>query len=360
MRAITLGFLFLVSLAYGDPTLKPGMPPPALSVGSWVKGDPVLIEPGKVYVVEFWATWCGPCLQSIPHLTELAKKYAGKVNFVGVSVWERGRDIEGLVGKFVKDMGAKMEYTVALDDADGTMAKTWMQAAGQGGIPSAFIINGDRKIVWIGHPMSMDTALEQVTAGTFDLAASIKQFDADQAREAERGARFARLGELRKMYAEGKKAQVLKELDELEKLQELAYTAMQTHLSLLASDDPEGFGAYVNALQSRGEGSPWRQSVASFASGVATAAAKGDAKATKQLTFVLRGVDLATKSSKELDPMVLYYAGVAYGEAGQGEKAVGLLEKALKAFDTNPSYNDPEMRKSLRPVMEAALKKYKK
>ena len=67
--------------------LKIGDKAPALQVAKWLKGTPVkAFEPGKVYVVEFWATWCGPCKQSIPHLTELQKKYAGKVKFVGVAV----------------------------------------------------------------------------------------------------------------------------------------------------------------------------------------------------------------------------------------------------------------------------------
>ena len=49
------------------------------------------------------------------------------------------------------------------------MAKTWMEASGQNGIPTAFIVNKEGKIAWIGHPMEMERPLEKIIAGTWDL-----------------------------------------------------------------------------------------------------------------------------------------------------------------------------------------------
>ena len=87
--------------------------------------------------MEFWATWCGPCRVSIPHLTEMAHKYT-QVTFIGMDVWERGADIDTAVSKFVEKMGDKMDYHVAMDTEDTFMANNWMKAADQNGIPPRF------------------------------------------------------------------------------------------------------------------------------------------------------------------------------------------------------------------------------
>ncbi len=145
------------------------------------------MEPGKFYVVEFWATWCGPCRATIPHLTELQKKHTD-VNFIGVSVWEQDQK---RVKPFVKEMGDKMSYRVAMDAVpekakgmDGAMAKNWMKAADQNGIPTAFIINKENRIAWIGHPASMDEPLEKIVTGSWDMQTAIaehrKSIEAEQ------------------------------------------------------------------------------------------------------------------------------------------------------------------------------------
>jgi thiol-disulfide isomerase/thioredoxin len=51
---------------------------PPLVQGTYVQGEPVReFEQGKVYVVEMWATWCGPCVQAMPHVTELQREVRG-------------------------------------------------------------------------------------------------------------------------------------------------------------------------------------------------------------------------------------------------------------------------------------------
>jgi thiol-disulfide isomerase/thioredoxin len=163
----------LLALAFGliaaptqaaQPKLKVGDPAPKLQVGKWVQGEPVKeFSRDKAYIVEFWATWCGPCRVSIPHVNELHNKLKDKgLVVIGQDVWEKDTSA---VAPFVKKMGNQMTYRVALDDGS-KMADTWMDAAGQNGIPTAFVVDKHGIIVWIGHPMNLDEAkLNQVLAG---------------------------------------------------------------------------------------------------------------------------------------------------------------------------------------------------
>jgi thiol-disulfide isomerase/thioredoxin len=167
--------LVLAAAARADDPLGVGDPAPKLQVKEFVKGDPVKkLDKGTLYVVEFWATWCGPCRESIPHLTKLQKEHKDVV-FIGVSVSEEDF---GRVKPFVKEMGDKMDYRVAIDSVpegqgaeDGAMNKTWMTAAEQEGIPTAFVVDKDGTIAWIGHPGRMDKPLAMIVAGKWDAKA---------------------------------------------------------------------------------------------------------------------------------------------------------------------------------------------
>jgi thiol-disulfide isomerase/thioredoxin len=196
-------------------TLHVGDPAPPLKIAKWAKGEPVTeLGHGKINVVEFWATWCGPCRQSIPHLTELAKKYGDKAAFIGVDSFEHNPDPASCyskVEKFVSDMGDQMNYHVAIDGVDGTMGKTWMDAAGQGGIPTAFVVDRDGKVVWIGHPMSgLDEVVGKLIDGTFDAKAEAEKLRMQQAeaekQQAQQQASMQKIRELLKPMIEAQAA----------------------------------------------------------------------------------------------------------------------------------------------------------
>ena len=153
------------------PVLAAGSPAPPLTVDAWVKGDAVkAFEPGKVYVVEFWATWCPPCVKNIPNLNALQKRHP-ELTVIGVAASERPKQMPAgggaddgrlaTVQKFVESRGDGMNYRVAFD-GDASMGRAWMLAAKQRSIPWACIVDGKGTIAWMGHPELMDREIERV------------------------------------------------------------------------------------------------------------------------------------------------------------------------------------------------------
>lgn len=191
IKAVSLVVLFfslntgLMAQEQNIPELILGDKAPELKYGVWLKGSPIKeYKKGHLYLFEFWATWCGPCIISMPHLSELAKKHEKDLTVVAVNIWEdkSGKTpYEALlprVKKFVKGMGDKMAFNVTTDTKDGYMGNKWMKAAGQEGIPTSIMVK-DGVIQWIGHPVKLDSIFNLVMHGNYNLAEERKVAIAD-------------------------------------------------------------------------------------------------------------------------------------------------------------------------------------
>ncbi len=101
---------------------------------------------GKVVLVDFWATWCGPCVAAIPHMQELHDKFASKGLVV---VGHTDASSKGLE-QFIVDK--KMTYPISVGTEIGG---SW----GVTGIPHVFVIDPDGVIVWHGHPGGLEESV---------------------------------------------------------------------------------------------------------------------------------------------------------------------------------------------------------
>ncbi len=144
-----------------------GKDAPEIKIRQWITDNPPEIKDlaGKVYVVEFWTTWCHPCVENIPHLIELCNKFRGTgLEFIAIS----GDKSAETVREFISDK--KINYHVAIDNgsADGYGIK---------GYPTVFVVNHKGKVLWQGYPWESDfekTIAKAVAAGPPPLLAGIE------------------------------------------------------------------------------------------------------------------------------------------------------------------------------------------
>ncbi len=337
-----VGFAVLVGAAFAG-NIGPGSPPPALEIKHWIKGDAFTkFENDKTYVVEFWATWCGPCKTSIPHLTEMAKKNSD-VTFLGVSIWEDEKD--GNIEKFVDEMGAKMDYNVAYSGNKEGMAESWMNAAGRNGIPCAFIIKGGT-IQWIGHPMEMEKPLEEIKAGTFDMKAFKAKYDVEADKNRKAIALNTELRAITAMYDSGKTKEAHAKLDSIEKSNpEAKAFVTRTRYAWLAKEDPKDWEAQTKAMVSSKKPEDM-QVVLSFAN---AQGAKGG-----NVEMGRKAFEIAMKATDGKDFLVLQYAQSFYGQIKEYKNQLDILNKLTEALPTSPLKDNAQFKEWLEKAKKDA------
>ncbi len=327
-------------------TLGVGDPAPALAINKWVKGSPVAsFEKGKTYIVEFWAPWCGPCIAGMPHLSELQKKYADKgLTIIGVSSEDSRKNSLDKVEAMVKDKGDTMSYTVAWDDSRKTNA-AYMAAAQQNGIPCCFLVDGNGKIAYIGHPARIDSILETVVAGKHDMQ---KLADtAKKAKELEVKGTVLR-GDLNKAAQAKDWEAAIKSCEELIALDASEYGGFAiAKFQILANEIGDMDRAHKWAKDAL-EGV--LKDEAELLNGLAWTMVDPEAKFDKRdPDLALKIAQRAAELTKEGNPSILDTLARAWFTKGDAAKAVEFQKKAIAI--------DPKMNESLKEYEEALAKR---
>lgn len=157
------GFLKLIAKFFRNEDVTEAYPAPAFTLKD-LQGNEVDYDSfeGKIIILDFWATWCGPCRREIPHLIELMKdeRYKDKLAVVGVSFEDAATQ-----APFAEKHG--INYTLLINDSTLPAPFSEINA-----IPTTFVIDTERNVVrqFVGYQEK--NTFEQVLNDLLDLSPS--------------------------------------------------------------------------------------------------------------------------------------------------------------------------------------------
>lgn len=159
--------------------LDVGHEAPNLSPFKWIKGLPVeKFEKGKIYVIEFGATWCAPCAAAIPELSEIADSYRDEVTVISLFVMENNREPVTTINpkyvqnveRYVQKRMAEIRYHVAVDGPDKNLERDWLTTGNRVGVPYVFVIDRNGKITWIGNSVkAIPQVIEKIRSNDYSI-----------------------------------------------------------------------------------------------------------------------------------------------------------------------------------------------
>ncbi|QEC45104.1 TlpA family protein disulfide reductase [Pseudobacter ginsenosidimutans] len=342
-RALSFVLVFMISLAtlaqeeQQQPTLFIGDKAPPLKYGKWIKGKPVKgYEKGRLYLFEFWATWCGPCIASMPHLSEFAKENKDRATVIAVNIWESksAGKLPGAslpkVEKFVKNMGDKMGFSVISDSEDQWMGNKWMKAAGQSGIPCTFMVK-DGIIQWMGHPIELDSIVKVVNSGNYDVMAAR---NARIQKDKENDSAYA---PFRKLFGEYEKAVKEKRYHEALKLTEEGMKADPNFAGTFGFFKFQVLLDHINEDSAIAFAKEWQKSKPGY---VASTGAVIVNKPGLKKEAYLYGIELSKTLFNTPQPASLVYNMIAKGYANMGDYAAAVENQEKSVAEGKQAMKD--------------------
>ena len=320
---------------------------PSIKDVTWIKGTGVeSFKKGEAYVVECWATWCGPSIAGIPHLTTLQKEYKDKkIQILGIAIWQQDDEMsdEAIMEKvtsFVEAQGDKMNYTVGLEKGD-FIGRNWMKPAGQNGIPCAYLVGKEGHIEWIGHPGSIDPVLKSYSEGEWDRAAFAVEYRKQQAAEKAMTELYEKLYAAQ---ASGNMEESIRLIDDamakhpdIEQLKMMKFT-------ILVESDTHTSDAY--ALGERIVKDSWDDP--QLLNMISWNVLDNPAIKHRDFDFALKAAERANNLTNNEDPMILDTLARAWFEKGEVNKAIAIQERAVQ-------FAPEGMEKGLKETLEAYM-----
>lgn len=147
---------------------------PPIKVEGWLRGEPLIgFQPGKIYIVQFWATWWLPCRAAMLHLAQLQEKYNDSgLEIIGVAAHERARTpdeartkLDAWLTKNIPNPNFRLSF-----ECTGEMKRLWMGPDLSCGTPTSFVVNGEGYIAFVGCPAQLDEVIPTVIGSNWSAS----------------------------------------------------------------------------------------------------------------------------------------------------------------------------------------------
>lgn len=148
MRNLLTAFIFSFTFfGYSQTELKNNQIAPEIKITNWLKNAPAdKTLANKFIVLEFWATWCKPCLEYVPHLNELQKKYK-QDNLLFLSISD---EKEARISKILEKINFE---TIVVTDTSKTTFENYKSLEYNDVMrPTTILIDDQGKVKWVGYP----------------------------------------------------------------------------------------------------------------------------------------------------------------------------------------------------------------
>jgi len=125
---------------------------------------------GRVALVNFWATWCPPCREELPHLADLGREFGEREDFVLAAV-SCGEDDPESLRKNTEDLLVNMRLTLPVyTDPDSLTRDAFAQLAGPTGFPTSFVLDrqGVIRRVWVGYGPGLEDEMRATVKQLLD------------------------------------------------------------------------------------------------------------------------------------------------------------------------------------------------
>lgn len=143
-----------IAKAYPQSNIGIGEKAPNINITDWIENEPIDKNlSGKYLILEFWATWCGPCIAAVPHMNELQEKFYGKdiyyISITDESVEKVQRSLKRI--DFNSIVVTDLTKKTQINFGDGTK--------GLEEYPLTILIDNNNTIKWIGEPKNLNSEI---------------------------------------------------------------------------------------------------------------------------------------------------------------------------------------------------------